>query len=74
VAINESAVKVLGDAQLRAIARELTAVIKKNITIDWAVRENVRARIRTLVRRTLRRHGYLPDNRENATLTVLEAF
>ena len=69
---NDSAVQVLGDETLRAIAQELVATVRANVTIDWTLRENVRAQLRVLVRRILRRHGYPPDKREKATLTVLE--
>jgi type I restriction enzyme R subunit len=69
---NDSAVKVLGDATLRAIARELVATVRANVTIDWTVRENVRAHLRVLVKRILRKHGYPPDKQEKATQTVLE--
>ena len=69
---NDSAVKVLGDEALRAIARELVATVRANVTIDWTVRENVRAHLRSLVKRILRRHGYPPDKQEKATRTVLE--
>ena len=68
---NDSAVKVLGDETLRAIARELVATVKKNVTIDWAQRENVQAHLRVLVKRILRKHGYPPDKQEKATQTVL---
>ena len=69
---NDSAVKVLGDETLRAIACELVETVRNNITIDWTMRENVRAKLRTMVRRILRRHGYPPDKQEKATKTVLE--
>ncbi len=69
---NDSAVKVLGDATLRAIARELVANVRANVTIDWTLRENVRAQLRVLVKRILRKHGYPPDKQEKATQTVLE--
>ncbi len=69
---NDSAVKVLGDEALRAIARELTETVRKNTTIDWAVRESARAKLRVMVKRVLRKHGYPPDKQEKATLTVLE--
>jgi type I restriction enzyme R subunit len=69
---NDSAVKVLGDETLRTIARELVATVRKNVTIDWTVRENVRAQIRVLVKRILRKYGYPPDKQEKATRTVLE--
>ena len=69
---NDSAVQVLGDETLRDIARELVDTVRGNVTIDWTLRENVRAHLRVLVRRILRKHGYPPDKQEQATLTVLE--
>ncbi|MCJ7484050.1 MAG: type I restriction endonuclease subunit R [Thermodesulfovibrionales bacterium] len=70
--VNDSAVKVLGDALLKKIAKELVATVRKNVTIDWTIRENVRAHLRVVVKRILRKHGYPPDKQENATQTVLE--
>ena len=69
---NDSAVQVLGDETLRAISRELVDTVRSNVTIDWTLRENVRARLRAMVKRILRKHGYPPDKQEKATLTVLE--
>jgi type I restriction enzyme, R subunit len=69
---NDSAVKVLGDETLRAIARELVRTVRNNVKIDWTLRENVRAQLRVLVKRILRKHGYPPDKQEKATNTVLE--
>jgi type I restriction enzyme R subunit len=69
---NDSAVKVLGDETLRTIAQELVKTVRANVTIDWTVRENVRANLRVLVKRVLRRYGYPPDKQEKATQTVLE--
>jgi len=69
---NDSAVKVLGDATLREIARELVRTVRNNVTLDWTLRENVRAQLRVLVKRTLRKYGYPPDKQEKATQTVLE--
>jgi type I restriction enzyme R subunit len=68
---NDSAVKVLGDETLRDIARELVKTVRANVTIDWTIRENVRAQLRVLVKRILRKHGYPPDKQEKATQTVL---
>jgi len=62
----------MGDDTLRAIARELVETVRNNITIDWILRENVRAQMRVLVKRILRKHGYPPDKQEKATQTVLE--
>ena len=69
---NDSAVQVLGDETLRSIARQLVETVRNNVTIDWTLRENVRAHLRVLVRRILRKHGYPPDKQEKATRTVLE--
>ena len=69
---NDSAVKVLGDDTLRTIARELVEKVRSNVTIDLTLRENVRAQLRVLVKRILRKHGYPPDKQEKATQTVLE--
>ena len=69
---NDSAVQVLGDETLREIARELVETVRNNVKIDWTLRENVRANLRRLVKRVLRKHGYPPDKQERATLTVLE--
>ncbi len=69
---NDSAVQVLGDETLRDIARELVETVRGNVTIDWTLRENIRANLRRLVKRILRKHGYPPDKQEKATRTVLE--
>lgn len=69
---NVSAVQVLGDEPLRTIARELVATVRRNTTIDWTVREGVRARMRVLVKRILLKYGYPPDKQEKATVTVLQ--
>ena len=58
---NDSAVKVLGDKRLRSIARELVETVRSNVTIDWTLRENVRAHLPVLVKRILQKHGYSPD-------------
>jgi type I restriction-modification system DNA methylase subunit len=70
--VNDSAVQVLGDATLKLIAQELAASLRRNVTIDWTVRESVRAKLRVLVKRILRSHGYPPDKQEKATQTVIE--
>ena len=61
--VNDSAVKVLGDDTLRTIARELVEAVRNNVTIDWAVKESARAKMRTIVRRLLRKYGYPPTSR-----------
>lgn len=70
--VNDSAVKVLGDETLRTIARALVDCVRRNVTIDWTVKESVRAKLRTMVKRILRQHGYPPDKQEQATQTVLQ--
>ena len=69
---NDSAVQVLGDETLRTIAREVTEAVRKSVTIDWTMRENVRAQLRVIIKRILRKYGYPPDKQEKATQTVLE--
>jgi len=69
---NDSAVRVLGDKKLRLIARELAETVRKNVKIDWTLRENVHAQMRLLVKRILRKYGYPPDKRAKAARTVLE--
>jgi type I restriction enzyme R subunit len=70
--VNDSAVKVLGEPTLVKIARELVETVRNNVSIDWTVRENVRAQLRVIVKRILRKYGYPPDKQEKATQTVLE--
>jgi len=70
--VNDSAVKVLGDDTLRDIARELVMKVRENATIDWTIKESVRARLKVMVKRTLRKYGYPPDKAAKATETVLE--
>ena len=69
---NDSAVAIMGDEALLAIARELTEKVRANVTIDWTVRETARAQLKVLVKRILRVHKYPPDKQEKATETVLE--
>jgi len=69
---NDSAVKVLGEPTLKDIARELVTTLKNSVTIDWTLRENVRAEMRVRVKRILRKYGYPPDKQEKATQTVLQ--
>jgi hypothetical protein len=64
--------EVLGDETLRLIARELVRTVRANVKTDWTMRENVRAQLRVLVKRILRKYGYPPDKQERATQTVLE--
>ena len=70
--VNDSAVKVLGDESLRAIAREVFKTIKGNVTIDWTLRENIQAALRVKVKRVLSKYGYPPDKQKLAVETVLK--
>ncbi|MCX7975094.1 MAG: type I restriction endonuclease subunit R [Candidatus Aminicenantes bacterium] len=69
---NDSAVKLLGDEVLRKIAQNLVKTVRENVTVDWTIREDRRAYLRTLVKRVLRKYNYPPDKQEKATHTVLE--
>ncbi|WP_058868184.1 type I restriction endonuclease subunit R [Chloracidobacterium thermophilum] len=70
--VNDSAVAVLGDETLRLIAQELVKAVRNSITIDWTVRETIRAQIRVIIKRILRKHGYPPDKQTHAADLVLE--
>ena len=69
---NESAVRELSDEILKKIAQELTDNLRKNVTVDWAERESVRARLRLMVKRVLKKYKYPPDSAESAVEMVLE--
>ncbi len=69
--VNDSAVAVLGDKALCTIARELVDTIRRSVTIDWTVKESVRARLRVMVRKILKKHGYPPDKQAKAIETVI---
>jgi type I restriction enzyme, R subunit len=70
--INDSAVKILGDETLKSIAREIAEKVRKNATIDWAMKESARAKLMVIVRRTLNKYGYPPDKQQKAVDTVLK--
>ena len=72
LAENESAIEVMGNDQLKVIAMELVRTVRQNTTIDWTVKESVKARLRVLVRRALRKYGYPPDLEDAAVKTVLQ--
>jgi type I restriction enzyme R subunit len=72
LAMNGSAVEVLGDDTLRQIARELVEAVRQNLTIDWTVKESIQSKLRVIIKRLLRKHGYPPDKQEQATNTVLQ--
>jgi type I restriction enzyme R subunit len=69
---NDNAVLVLGDEQLRAIAREIADKVRKNATIDWTIKESVRARLMVVVRRILNKYGYPPDKQPAAIALVMK--
>jgi type I restriction enzyme R subunit len=72
LAVNESAVRAMGDDKLKVIAAELITQVRKSVTIDWTLRESARARIRVMVKRILNKYGYPPDLQEEAVKTVLQ--
>ena len=72
LATNESAVQELTDETLKKIAHELTENLRKNITVDWSARESVRATLRLMVKRILRKYKYPPDQQERAVELVLQ--
>ncbi len=72
LADNESAVRELNDETLKKIAHELTESLRKNVSIDWSVREGVRARLRLMVKRILRKYKYPPDKQDEAVTLVLK--
>ncbi len=71
LAANESAVKAMGNDELKVIAAELVTQVRRSVSIDWTVRESARAKIKVMVKRILRKHGYPPDLQEEAVKTVL---
>ena len=72
LAQNESAVQAMGNDELKVIAAELVTSVRRSVVIDWTVREAARAKIRVMVRRILKKHGYPPDLQDEATKLVLE--
>ena len=72
VAENEAAVDVMGDDVLAQIARDLVAAMRRDTRIDWTVREDVRAKLRTTIRRLLRKYGYPPDEQPEAIVRVMQ--
>jgi len=72
LANNESAVRELSDETLKKIAHELTENLRQNITVDWSARESVRAKLRLMVKRILRKYKYPPDQQDGAVELVLQ--
>ena len=69
--VNDNAVQVMGDAVLQEIAREIAATVRRNVSIDWALREQSRAKLRLLVKKVLKRYGYPPDKTDVASALIL---
>lgn len=72
LADNESAREIMGEEILKQIARDLTISIKKNISVDWAIRDSVQARMKMTVKRLLKKYGYPPDKTAKAVDIVME--
>ena len=72
LAKSEPAVEVMGDKELAVIATQLVAHVRENTTVDWAVKETARAKLRVLVKRILRQFGYPPNLQDKATELVLQ--
>ena len=72
LANNEEALREMSDEILKKIAHELAENLRKSITVDWSTRESVRARLRLLVKRILRKYKYPPTRQEEAITLVLE--
>jgi hypothetical protein len=72
LADNESAKQFLGDKTLKLMSHELVEMIRKNVTVDWTLRDSVQAKLRVMVRHLLKNYGYPPDKQEKATFTVFE--
>ncbi|MBZ9713453.1 type I restriction endonuclease subunit R [Deinococcus multiflagellatus] len=70
--VSDSAVQVMGDAVLYEIAREIAATVRRNVTIDWALREQSRAKLRLMVKKVLKRYGYPPEKTDDASALVLK--
>ncbi|OGT20789.1 MAG: hypothetical protein A2522_08360 [Gallionellales bacterium RIFOXYD12_FULL_53_10] len=69
---NESSVRELGDSVLKEIARQLTNFPRNNLSVDWSVRETVRAKMRAQIKLILKRHKYPPDLEAKAIDLVLK--
>jgi len=72
LAENESAREVMGDEILMQIAKDLTASIKKNISVDWSIRDSVQAKMKMTIKRLLKKYGYPPDKTAKAVDIVME--
>ncbi len=70
--VKDNAVQVLGDDELKEIAKELVKAIKNKVKVDWHLRESLKAEMTVMVKRLLRKHGYPKLNEEKATVTVIQ--
>lgn len=70
--VSDSAVKILGDEILKAIAGELVESVKNSVTIDWDKKESVQAKMRVMIKRILKKYGYPPEKQEQAVRTILD--
>ena len=69
---NDSAVKIIGDEKLKELAHVLVEKVKANTSIDWTIRENVKSKLKVIVKRILRRYGYPPDKQKMAVDRILK--
>ena len=72
LALNESAREVMGDETLRELAQVLVQRVRQNTSIDWTIKESVRAKLRTVIKRLLKEYGYPPDKQKLATENILQ--
>jgi type I restriction enzyme R subunit len=72
VASNQSARELMQQDKLRELAVVLTQRVRENASIDWTIKENVKAKLKVIIKRTLRQYGYPPDMQLLATETVLK--
>ncbi|WP_442949928.1 type I restriction enzyme endonuclease domain-containing protein [Nostoc sp.] len=70
--LTDTSVQALGDDTLKAITRDLVDTVRRNVTIDWTQKESVKANLRRLVKRLLRKYGYPPEKQDKAMVTVLQ--
>ena len=69
---NDSAVMLMGDEKLKELAHILVEKVKANTSIDWTIRESVKAKLKVIVKRILRRYGYPPDEQKMAVDRILK--
>jgi len=72
LADNESAYEIMGEDILKQIARDLTLAIKKNISVDWSIRESIQSKMKMIIKRLLKKYGYPPDKTAKAVEIIME--